>query len=167
VGLFLLPFALGNFLGPLILGPLFDSLGRRTMIAATYLISGVLLAGTGFLFARHLLTAVQQTAAWSVIFFFASAAASATYLTVSECFPLEIRAVAIALFYAFGTGIGGVAGPALFGVLIAEGSRGRILVGYLVGAAAMVVAAAVEALFGVDAERKPLEEVAAPLSLVE
>ncbi|MBV9995636.1 MAG: MFS transporter [Caulobacteraceae bacterium] len=166
VGLFLAPFALGNFLGPLLLGRLFDSLGRRTMIAATYLVAGALLAATGFLFARHLLTAAQQTAAWTVIFFFASAAASAAYLTVAECFPLEVRALAIAFFYAAGTGVGGIVGPALFGVLIAEGSRDRILLGYLAGAAAMVVAALAQARFGVDAERKPLEEVAPPLSLL-
>jgi MFS family permease len=166
VGLFLLPFALGNFAGPLLLGHLFDSVGRRKMIGLTYGLAGVLLAVTGWLFAHSLLSAVQQTAAWTVIFFFASAAASAAYLTVAESFPLEIRAVAIALFYAFGTGLGGVGGPALFGVLIAEGSRRHILWGCLVGAAAMVIAAIVEAVFGFDAERKPLEEVAAPLSQV-
>jgi MFS family permease len=165
VGLFLLPFAAGNFLGPLILGPLFDSVGRRPMIAATYALAGVLLALTGWLFAHHLLDAVGQTAAWTVIFFFASAAASAGYLTVGETFPLEIRAVAIALFYAFGTALGGVGGPWLFGVLIARGSRGEVMVGYLVGAAAMVVAAGVALAFGVDAARRPLEEVAPPLSL--
>jgi MFS family permease len=166
VGLFLLPFALGNFLGPLVLGRLFDTVGRRIMIAATYAVAGVLLAITGWMFAHDLLSAVQQTAAWTVIFFFASAAASAGYLTVAESFPLEIRAIAIALFYAVGTGIGGVAGPALFGVLIAEGSRPRILWGYLFGASAMVVAAVVEAALGVDAEGKPLEQIAPPLSLL-
>jgi MFS family permease len=167
VGWFLLPFALGNFLGPLLLGRLFDSVGRRAMIGGTYALSGVLLAITGWLFAQGVLTAVTQTAAWTVIFFFASAAASAGYLTVGESFPIEIRAVAIALFYAVGTGIGGVVAPALFGRLIEDKSRPELFLGYLVGAGAMIAAAAIEALLGVDAERKPLEEVAAPLSLAE
>ena len=136
------------------------------MIGGTYAIAGLLLAATGWLFAHSLLSAVQQTIAWTAIFFFASAAASAAYLTVGESFPLEIRAVAIALFYAFGTGLGGAGAPALFGVLIAEGSRPHVMWGYLVGAAAMLIAAVVETLFGLDAERKPLEEVAAPLSQV-
>ena len=104
VGLFMLPFALGNFLGPLLLGRLFDTLGRRTMITATYALSGVLMAGVGWLFAGGTLDAMWQTVAWSVIFFFASAAASSAYLTVGESFPLEVRAVAIAVFYALGTG---------------------------------------------------------------
>jgi MFS family permease len=167
VGWFLLPFALGNFAGPLLLGALFDSLGRRVMIAATYALAGLLLAVTGALFAAHLIDAVEQTAAWTVIFFFASAAASAAYLTVGESFPLEIRAVAIALFYAFGTAIGGVAAPTLFGVLIAQGSRPGVLAGYLIGAAAMVVAAGVELVFGLDAERRPLEALAPPLSTAD
>jgi MFS family permease len=167
VGWFLLPFAAGNFLGPLLLGPLFDSIGRRVMIAGTYGLAGVLLAITGWLFARGLLGAVEQTAAWTVIFFFASAAASAGYLTVGESFPIEIRAVAISLFYAVGTGIGGVAAPAIFGRLIAEGSRPHIFWGYLFGAGAMIVAAIIEAALGLDAERRPLESVAAPLSVAE
>jgi MFS family permease len=167
VGWFLLPFALGNFLGPLLLGHLFDSIGRRVMIAGTYALAGVLLAITGWLFAQELLSAVEQTAAWTVIFFFASAAASAGYLTVGESFPIEIRAVAIALFYAVGTGIGGVAAPAIFGKLIAEGSRPHIFWGYLFGSTAMLIAAGIEAVLGVDAERLPLESVAAPLSLAD
>jgi MFS family permease len=167
VGWYLLPFAVGNFFGPLLLGPLFDSLGRRVMIAGTYAISGILLAVTGWLFAQGLLGAVEQTAAWTVIFFFASAAASAGYLTVGESFPIEIRAVAIALFYAVGTGIGGVAAPAVFGRLIQSGSRPELFVGYLVGAFAMVAAAVIEGALGIDAERKPLEEVARPLSLAD
>jgi MFS family permease len=166
VGWFLLPFAVGNFAGPLLLGSLFDSLGRRVMIGATYALAGVLLAITGWLFAAGLIDAVQQTAAWTVIFFFASAAASAAYLTVAESFPLEIRAVAIALFYAFGTGLGGVAGPAMFGVLIGEGSRQGILIGYLVGAGAMIIAAAIEFALGLDAELQPLEALAPPISSV-
>ncbi|MBV9248393.1 MAG: MFS transporter [Acetobacteraceae bacterium] len=166
VGLFVLPFALGNFLGPLMLGRLFDTIGRRKMLTATYAISGVLMAITGWLFAIGLLDAVQQTAAWTIIFFVASAAASAAYLTVGESFPLEVRAVAIAVFYALGTGIGGVVGPALFGALIDTGSRYSILIGYLLGGALMVGAAIVAAFLAVDAERRPLEDVAPPLSAV-
>jgi MFS family permease len=164
VGWFLLPFALGNVLGPLLLGRLFDTLGRKIMIASTYALSGVLMAITGFLFQQGVLDAVGQTAAWTVIFFFASAAASSAYLTVSESFPLELRAMAIAVFYAFGTGVGGVIAPALFGVLIDSGSRTEILGGYLLGGALMVAAALVEVKLGIAAERRPLEDVARPLS---
>jgi MFS family permease len=164
VGWYILPFAAGNFLGPLLLGRLFDTLGRRPMIAFTYAISGVLLAGAGYLFAKDMLSASQLTLAWSIIFFFASAAASAAYLTVSETFPLEIRALAIAFFYAIGTGIGGVLGPWLMGVLIETGSRQSVFAGYALGAALMVAAAIVAALWGVAAERKSLEEVARPLA---
>lgn len=164
VGLHILPFAIGNFLGPLLLGPLFDTLGRRQMITATYAISGGLLAVTGWMFHAGHLDATTQTAMWSVVFFFASAAASAAYLTVGECFPLEIRALTIALFYAFGTLFGGVGGPWLFGVLIAGGSSGEILWGYLLGAALMIAAALVTLKLGIAAEGKPLEEVALPLS---
>jgi hypothetical protein len=137
------------------------------MIASTYALAGALLAVTGWLFARGLLGPVSQTFAWTVIFFFASAAASSAYLTVGESFPLEIRAIAISLFYALGTAVGGVAGPAVFGALIAEGSRAHILWGYLGAAAAMLIAAAVQAAFGLDAERRALEDVAAPLSLFD
>jgi len=165
VGLYILPFALGNFSGPLLLGPLFDTLGRKPMIAATYALAGALLALSGALFAAGLLDAVTQTLIWTVVFFFASAAASAAYLTVGESFPLELRALAIALFYAFGTLLGGVGGPLLFGVLIASGARSEILAGYLLGAALMLAAAAVELKLGFKAERRPLEEVASPLSL--
>jgi MFS family permease len=164
VGLYILPFAIGNFMGPVLLGPLFDSVGRKTMIFSTYALSGVLLAVTGGLFSAGLLTATTQTAMWSVVFFFASAAASAAYLTVGECFPLEIRALTIALFYAFGTLLGGVGGPWLFGVLIASESPGEIVIGYMLGAALMVVAALVTLRLGVNAECRPLEEVAPPLS---
>ncbi len=166
VGLFMLPFALGNFAGPLLLGRLFDSLGRKVMITFTYALSGVLMAVTGWLFATGVLDAVQQTIAWTIIFFFASAAASSAYLTVGESFPLEVRAVAISLFYAFGTGIGGIAGPTLFGALIDTGSRYEILWGYLLGGGLMVVAAIFEAVLGVNAERRSLEDVAPPLSAV-
>ena len=164
VGWFLLPFALGNVLGPLLLGPLFDSLGRKPMIAVSYGLAGILLCITGWMFQQGMLDAVQQTIAWSVIFFFASAGASAAYLTVGECFPLEIRAMSIALFYAIGTGVGGVAGPAVFGALIGQGSRTGILGGYLFGGALMLLAAVTELVLGVKAERRGLEAVAPPLS---
>jgi MFS family permease len=167
VGWYILPFAAGNVLGPLLLGRLFDTLGRRPMIAFTYLMSGLLLALTGWLFANGSLSAREQTLAWSVIFFFASAAASSAYLTVSETFPLEIRALAIAVFYAVGTGVGGVVGPLLFGALIDTGSRTSLFGGYLLGAVLMVLAAAVMWRWGIAAERKPLEEVARPLAFTD
>jgi MFS family permease len=167
VGWYILPFAAGNFLGPLLLGRLFDTLGRRTMITLTYGVSGVLLALSGYLFSIGALSAQTQTLAWMVIFFFASPAASAAYLTVSETFPLEVRALAIALFYAIGTGIGGVAGPALFGALIDTGSRNSVFAGYLFGSALMVVAAIVAWRYAIAAERKSLETVARPLAFVE
>jgi MFS family permease len=167
VGWYILPFAAGNFFGPLLLGPLFDTIGRRTMIAATYALSGLLLAVTGWLFSIAALSAEAQTAAWMVIFFVASAAASSAYLTVGEIFPLEIRAVAIAFFYAVGTGLGGVAGPLLFGWLIASGSRTSVFVGYLIGSALMIVAAIVQWAWGIAAERRPLEAVARPLAFVD
>ena len=164
VGWYLLPFAAGNFLGPVLLGRLFDTVGRRPMIAVTYALSGVLLAGSGYLFATGALSATGQTVAWMVIFFFASAAASSAYLTVSETFPLEIRALAIAFFYAVGTGIGGMGGPWLFGWLIDTGSRWSLFAGYLLGAVLMIAAALVAARYAVAAERKPLEAVARPLA---
>jgi MFS family permease len=167
VGWYLLPFAAGNFLGPLVLGRLFDTLGRRVMITLTYGVSGVLLALSGYLFSIGALSAQGQTIAWMVIFFFASPAASAAYLTVSETFPLEVRALAIALFYAIGTAIGGVAGPALFGALIDTGSRNSVFAGYLFGSALMVAAAAVAWRYAIAAERKSLESVAQPLAFVE
>ena len=167
VGWYLLPFAAGNFLGPVFLGRLFDTVGRRQMIAATYGLSGLLLAGAGYLFAVGALSATGQTLAWMVIFFVASAAASSAYLTVSETFPLEVRALAIAFFYAVGTGIGGVAGPLLFGALIDTGSRWSVFGGYLFGSVLMLVAAIVAACFGVAAERKPLESVARPLAAAD
>jgi MFS family permease len=167
VGWYILPFAAGNFLGPLLLGHLFDTIGRKPMIAFTYAVSGVLLAATGYLFSLGVLSAETQTIAWMIIFFFASAAASSAYLTVGEVFPVEIRALAIAFFYAVGTGIGGVAGPFLFGLLIDTGSRVSVFGGYLLGAVLMVVAAAVQLKWGVSAERKPLEAVARPLSFLD
>ena len=140
VGWYLLPFAAGNFLGPVLIGRFFDTGGRKPMIAFTYIMSGLLLAGTGWLFAQDLITAESQTVCWMVIFFFASAAASSAYLTVSETFPLEIRALAIAFFYAVGTGIGGIIGPSLFGALIDTGSRVSVFGGYLLGSVLMILA---------------------------
>jgi MFS family permease len=166
IGWYLFPFAIGNFCGPLVLGPLFDTIGRRPMIATTYAIAGVALAVAAQLFGHGLLDATTQTVAWTVIFFFASAAASSAYLTVSESFPLEIRALAIALFYALGTLLGGAAAPWIFGRLIQHGQRAAIVVGYEVGAALMVLAAITELAIGVAAERRPLESVAAPLSSI-
>jgi MFS family permease len=166
IGWFMLPFALGNLLGPLLLGPLFDSIGRKPMITATYAIAGVLMAVTGVLFAAGVLSAWQQTACWTAIFFVASAAASAAYLTVGESFPLEMRALGIAVFFAFGTAAGGVVGPVLFGALIESGERVAILSGYLIAAALMIVAAATEWRLGFAAERRPLEAIAAPISAV-
>jgi MFS family permease len=167
IGWYVLPFALGNFCGPLLLGRLFDVVGRRVMISLTYAISGILLTLSGYLFQQELLDATQQTVAWSVIFFFASAAASSAYLTVAETFPLEIRALAIAVFYAFGTGLGGIIGPSLFGALIESHDRSNVFIGYLIGAALMIIAAVVQAIWGVAAEGKSLESVARPLSQVE
>jgi MFS family permease len=164
VGWFILPFAAGNFLGPLLLGRLFDTWGRRPMIAITYAASGLLLAATGFLFERDLVSVRELTFAWSVIFFFASAAASSAYLTVSETFPLEIRALAIAIFYAIGTGVGGVMGPWLMGMLIETGSRSSVFAGYALGAVLMLAAAGVMLRWGIAAERKPLEQVSRPLA---
>ena len=164
VGGYLLPFALGNVLGPLLLGHLFDTIGRKQMITATYGLAGILLALTGCLFRAGVLTAQTQTLAWTIIFFIASAAASSAYLTVSEIFPLEIRALAIAIFYAIGTLIGGVGAPLLFGWIIGIGSITALFIGYLVAAALMIFGAAIEAWIGIPAERCSLEHIAAPLS---
>jgi MFS family permease len=167
LGYYLLPLALGNFAGPLVLGRLFDSLGRKTMIVLTYGISGILLAITSWLFAHNLLTAWTQAISWSVIFFIASSAASAAYLTVSEIFPLEIRALAIAIFYACGTLAGGVGGPALFGYLTQTGNRYNLFWGYLAAAVLMIGAALVEWRYGVAAERQSLEAISAPLTSMQ
>ncbi|MBV9648079.1 MAG: MFS transporter [Candidatus Eremiobacteraeota bacterium] len=167
VGLYIFPFALGNLLGPLLLGPLFDIVGRRTMIAITYVGSGLLLALTGLFFVRGSLDATTITVAWSVVFFFASAGASAAYLTVSEVFPIETRAMAIAIVYAVGTLVGGVVAPALFGTLIATRSPLAVFEGYLLGAVLMVAGGIVEVMIGVEAARRMLEHVAPPLSAVE
>jgi MFS family permease len=164
VGSYLLPFALGNVLGPLLLGHLFDTIGRKPMITITYGLAGILLALTGWLFHAGVLTAQTQTLAWTIIFFIASAAASSAYLTVSEIFPLEIRALAIAIFYAIGTLAGGVGAPLLFGWIIGTGSVTALFIGYLLAAVLMIFGAAIEAWIGVPAERRSLEDVAAPLS---
>ncbi len=166
LGYYLLPLAAGNFLGPLLIGRLFDTVGRRVMISITYGASGLLLAVVSWLFAHDLLTAWTQAISWSVIFFIASSAASSAYLTVSEIFPLEIRALAISVFYAAGTLAGGVGGPALFGYLTQTGNRYNLFWGYVAAAALMVGAAAVEWRFGVAAERQALEAVSDPLSRV-
>jgi MFS family permease len=164
VGLYLLPLALGNFCGPLLLGTWFDTIGRRKMIAGTFAISGVLLFVTALLFGAGLLSEVTQTAAWLIIFFFASAAASSAYLTASEIFPLETRALAIACFYALGTAIGGSVSPVLFGWLIESGSAWRVSFGYALSAVLLVIAACTEWKLGIDAEGKSLENIASPLS---
>jgi MFS family permease len=166
VGYYIFPFAIGNFLGPLVLGKLFDAVGRRIMIAATYALAGMGLLLTGYFFSENLLSATALTVAWSGIFFVASAAASSAYLTVSEIFPLEMRAVAISLFYAAGTALGGFAGPPLFGAMIESGSRGALFGAYAFAAVLMCAAALVAAFLGVDAERKPLEQVCPPLGSV-
>ena len=163
---YLIAFAVGNFVGPLALGHLFDTLGRRKMIAGTYILSGVLLAISAFLFNAGLLNALTQTIAWCIIFFFASAGASSAYLTVSEIFPLEVRAMAIAVFFAIAQGFGAL-GPVLYGALIGDGSNPTLLVyGYLLAAVIMIIGGLVETFLGIDAENKPLEDVAQPLTFV-
>jgi MFS family permease len=163
IGIYVLPLAVGSFLGPVCLGHLFDSIGRRKMIAGTYGLSGVLMAATGFAFHAGLLDACTQTLCWVAIFFVASAAASSAYLTASEIFPLETRALAIALFYALGTLVGGVGAPFLFGQLIGAGVK-EVAWGYGMAALLMIGAAVVEAFLGIDAEGKSLESIAEPLS---
>jgi MFS family permease len=163
--LFLIAFAVGNLAGPFLLGHLFDTIGRKKMIAGTYILSGVLLAITAFLFQADALTAVTQTIAWCLIFFFASAGASSAYLTVSEIFPQEVRAKAIAVFFAIAQCFGAL-GPVIYGALIGEGEdRGPLFGGYLLGAGVMIVGGLVAAFLGVSAEGKSLEEIATPLSM--
>lgn len=166
VGLYVVPFAIGNIIGPLTIGRLFDTIGRRQMLSFTYIISGVLLTITGWLFLQGYLNAVTQTICWSIIFFFASAGASAAYLTVSEVFPLEVRALAIALFYAIGQGASALA-PILFGVLIASHQPIEVFYGDLFGAALMAAAGVIALFFAVKAERQSLESIARPLSFAE
>ncbi len=164
IGWYLLPFAVGNFLGPLMLGRLFDKVGRRVMIASTYAIAGIGLTIIGYLFQQDTVSATGLTVGWSVIFFFASAGASAAYLTVSEIFPMETRAMAIAFFYACATGVGGITGPWLYGHNIASGNRTTVFYGYLLGAGLMLLGALAEVFLGVDAEGEALEDVAVPIT---
>jgi MFS family permease len=164
---YIFPFALGNVLGPWLLGRFFDTIGRVAMISGCYFISGALLAATGYLFYLDILSAVTQTILWVIVFFFASAAASAGYLTVSEVFPMEIRAMAIALFYSIATALGGISGPVIFGQLIGTGNATNLFIAYLVGAGFMIFAAVVELLLGVRAEGQSLENVATPLTAIE
>ena len=166
-GLYLIPFAIGNVLGPMTIGRLFDTVGRRKMISFTYIISGVLLTITGAMFAMGLLNAVTQTICWSIIFFFASAGASSAYLTVSEIFPLETRALAIAFFYAIGTAAGGALAPYIFGLLIQSDKAVNVFYGDLFGAVLMAAAGVIAIFFGINAERQSLESVARPLSSVD
>ncbi|MET9650869.1 MFS transporter [Streptomyces sp. NPDC006460] len=156
--------AFGNFLGPLLLGRLFDTVGRRTMIAGTYILSGLLLFGTAWLFDRGSLDATTMTACWCVVLFFASAGASSAYLTVSEIFPMETRAMAIAFFYAIGTAAGGISGPLIFAELTESGVVGDAVLAFCIGAALMVLAGLVALFFAVAAEGRSLEDIATPLS---
>jgi len=163
---YFLAFAAGNLLGPLVLGHLFDTIGRRKMISGTYLLAGILLVITAQLFKAGTLTATTQTLCWSVIFFFASAGASAGYLTVSEIFPLEVRAKAIAVFFAIAQCFGFL-GTHLYGHLIGTGKDPNALYwGYLLGAGAMILGGLVAAFMAVDAEGKALEDVAKPLGVI-
>ncbi|HEX3911114.1 MAG TPA: MFS transporter [Solirubrobacteraceae bacterium] len=157
-------FAAGNFLGALLLSPLFDVVGRKPMIAGTYLLSGVLLIVTGLLFKEHQLDDISFTACCCVVFFFASAGASAAYLTVSEVFPMETRALCIAVFYAVGTGIGGVIGPQVFSRLVNTGSYDQVFLALGLGAVMMLIGGIAELVFGINAERRSLEEIAKPLT---
>ncbi|MGH8892316.1 MAG: MFS transporter, partial [Actinomycetes bacterium] len=163
---YLIPLAVGNFLGPLLLGRFFDTVGRRVMITLTYVLSGLLLILTGVMFNSGALSATTLTLMWCAVFFFASAGASAAYLTVSEIFPMETRAMAIAFFYAVGTGIGGIIGPVYFGKLI-ESGRDAVVSGYYVGAGLMIGAGIVELVLGVDAAQRPLEDITTPLAATE
>ncbi|AXI86924.1 MFS transporter [Actinospica acidiphila] len=159
--------AAGNFLGPLLLGKLFDTVGRRVMISGTYVLSGALLFGTAWLFDRGSLTAATMTACWCVVLFFASAGASSAYLTVSEIFPMETRAMSIAFFYAIGTAAGGISGPLLFAELTNTGKVGDTVLAFQIGAGLMVAAGVVAAILAVNAERRSLEDIATPLSAAE
>lgn len=156
--------AVGNLLGPLLLGRLFDTVGRVPMIAGSYIGSGVLLLGTAWLFHSGVLSAVTMTACWCAVLFFASAGASAAYLTVSEIFPMETRAMAIAFFYAIGTAAGGITGPLLFAKLVGSGEVGQTVLAFVIGATVMIIGGLVELTLGVKAEGKSLEDLATPLS---
>jgi MFS family permease len=165
-GYYYVVIAIGNFLGPFVLGRFFDTVGRRPMIASTYIVSGLLLFGTAYLFDHGALSAATMTACWTVVLFFASAGASSAYLTVSEVFPMETRAMAIAFFYAIGTSLGGITGPLLFADLTSSGHVHDTVVAFVIGAAIMCIAGIVAAFFAVDAEQKSLEDIAAPLTSV-
>ncbi|MEA2207927.1 MAG: hypothetical protein QOF54_404, partial [Solirubrobacteraceae bacterium] len=157
-------FAAGNFAGALLLSPLFDIVGRKPMIAGTYLLSGALLIVTGLLFKEHQLNDISFTACACVVFFFASAGASAAYLTVSEVFPMETRALCIAVFYAVGTGIGGVIGPQVFSRMINTESYEQVFLALGLGAVMMIIGGVAELIFGIKAERRSLEDIATPLT---
>jgi MFS family permease len=162
--LFLIAFAVGNLIGPLTIGHFFDTIGRKKMIAGTYIGSGIMLAISAVAFNAGVLTATTQTVAWCVIFFFASAGASAAYLTVSEIFPLEVRAKAIAVFFAIAQCFGAL-GPVIYGTLIGDGTQPmRLFLGYLLGAAVMIAGGLVAVVYGVAAEGRSLEDIAAPLA---
>jgi MFS family permease len=163
--LYIIPFAVGNLLGPWLLGPLFDTVGRKIMISSTYLLAGAMLLLTAYLFHAQVLTATTMTVCWAIVFFFASAGASAAYLTVSEIFPMETRAMAIALFYACGTGVA-IAAPWTFGKLIETDSVGYVTIAFVIGGVIMAIGGVVEILLGVEAAGKPLEAVARPLNAV-
>jgi MFS family permease len=167
IAYFIFPFAIGNVLGPICLGHFFDTIGRRPMIFFTYTASAVGLLLTGWMFQAGMLTATTMTICWSVTFFFASAGASAAYLTVSEIFPIESRALAIAVFYAIGTGAGGFVAPWLFGTLIGSGDKGQVFIGYVIGSVLMAAGGLTELIWGVEAARKSLEDVARPLSAIK
>jgi MFS family permease len=156
--------AVGNLFGPLLLGRLFDTVGRKPMIAGTYILSGLLLFGTAYLFDNGSLNATTMTACWVAVLFFASAGASSAYLTVSEVFPMETRALAIAFFYAIGTAAGGISGPLLFSALVSTGKVSDTVLAFSIGAALMVLAGLVELVLGVKAERRSLEDIAQPLT---
>ena len=164
---YIIPFAFGNLLGPVLLARLFDTVGRRPMMTLCYVLSGLLLIGTGLLFNAGALTATTLTACWVVVFFFASAGASAAYLTGSEIVPMETRAMALAFFYAVGTGVGGVTGPALFGKLVETEKAINVFYGYTLGAVVMIGAGIAEWFIGVEAAGKSLEDVARPLTAEE
>jgi MFS family permease len=159
--------AIGNLLGPLLLAPLFDTVGRKPMIAGTYLLSGTLLLVTALLFDRGGLTAATMTLCWCVVLFFASAGASSAYLTVSEVFPMETRAMAIAFFYAIGTAAGGITGPLLFAKLVGSGKVRDAALAFTIGALVMIMGGIIEAILGVKAERRSLEDIARPLTADE
>ncbi|MFJ6211745.1 MFS transporter [Streptomyces sp. NPDC092296] len=163
-GYYFVIICVGNFLGPLLLGGFFDSVGRKPMISGTYILSGVLLLGTALLFQHGVLSALTMTFCWTVVLFFASAGASSAYLTVSEVFPMETRAMAIAFFYAVGTAVGGISGPLLFADLVSTGKPTDTAVAFAIGAALMIAAGVVELFLGVKAERRGLESIAMPLT---